>query len=152
MAVIDWWNGPLTLVVIFFALCLLLLTWSIAGVVCRACHSSGTFFIVTHTHTHTVKQATLPVLGPHCCITSLKVYAALSLQNVRFCEWLFEVSQISTHFFSLHLFVMLCFQAFWCQFPTQVQPASGVDGMSFAYLWERSLLSLHLIIFVAHLG
>ena len=44
MAVIDWWNGPLTLVVIFFALCLLLLTWSIAGVACRACHSSGTFF------------------------------------------------------------------------------------------------------------
>ena len=34
-------------------LCLLLLTWSIAGVDCRACHSSGTFFIVTHTHTHT---------------------------------------------------------------------------------------------------
>ena len=50
MAVIDWWNGPLTLV-IFFALCLLLLTWSIAGVACRACHSSGIFFIVTHTRT-----------------------------------------------------------------------------------------------------
>ena len=60
MAVIDWWNGPLTLVVIFFALCLLLLTWSIAGVACRACHSSGTFFHCdththTHTHTHTVR-------------------------------------------------------------------------------------------------
>ena len=54
MAVIDWWNGPLTLVVIFFALCLLLLTWSIAGVACRACHSSGTFFHCdTHTHTQT---------------------------------------------------------------------------------------------------
>ena len=55
MAVIDWWNGPLTLVVIFFALCLLLLTWSIACVACRACHSSGTpfFHCDTHTHTHT---------------------------------------------------------------------------------------------------
>ena len=54
MAVIDWWNGPLSLGVIFFALCLLLLTWSIAGVACGACHSSGNlFFIVTHTHTHT---------------------------------------------------------------------------------------------------
>ena len=52
MAVIDWWNGPLTLVVIFFALCLLL-TWSIACVACRACHSSGTFFSLWHTHTHT---------------------------------------------------------------------------------------------------
>ena len=51
--VIVWWNGPLTLVVIFFALCLLLLTWSIAGVACRACHSSGTFFSLWHTHTHT---------------------------------------------------------------------------------------------------
>ena len=49
MAVIDWWNGPLSLVVIFFALCLLLLTWSIAGVACRACHSSGTFFLLRHT-------------------------------------------------------------------------------------------------------
>ena len=47
-------NGPLSLVVIFFVLCLLLLTWSIAGVACRACRSSGTFFIVTHTHTHTL--------------------------------------------------------------------------------------------------
>ena len=46
-------NGPLSLVVIFFALCLLLLTWSIAGVACRACHSSGTFFHCdTHAHTH----------------------------------------------------------------------------------------------------
>ena len=45
MAVIAWWNGPLPLVVIFFALCLLLLTWSIAGISRRACHSSGTFFI-----------------------------------------------------------------------------------------------------------
>ena len=53
MAVIDWWNGPLTLAVIFFALCLLLFTWSIAGVACRACHSSGTFFSLWHTHTHT---------------------------------------------------------------------------------------------------
>ena len=55
MAVIDWWNGPLTLVVILFALCLLLLTGSIAGAACRACHSSGTFFHCdTHTHTHWV--------------------------------------------------------------------------------------------------
>ena len=54
MAVIDWWNGPLTLVVIFFALCLLLLTWSIACVACCACHSSGTpLFSLWHTHTHT---------------------------------------------------------------------------------------------------
>ena len=53
MAVIDWWNGPLTLVVIFFALCLLLLTWSIACVACHACHSSGTFFSLWHTHMHT---------------------------------------------------------------------------------------------------
>ena len=52
MAVIDWWNEPLTLVVIFFALCLLLLTWSIACVACRACHSSGTFFSLWHTHIH----------------------------------------------------------------------------------------------------
>ena len=57
MAVIDWWNGPLTLVVIFFALCLLLLTWSIASVACRACHSSGTFFHCdTHTHKHVHTQ------------------------------------------------------------------------------------------------
>ena len=57
MAVIDWWNGPLTLVVIFFALCLLLFT--IAGVACRACHSSCTFFHCdTHTHTtHTRTHA-----------------------------------------------------------------------------------------------
>ena len=41
---------PFSLVVIFFALCLLLLTWSIAGVACRACHSSCTFFLCdTHT-------------------------------------------------------------------------------------------------------
>ena len=53
MAVIDWWNGPLTLVVIFFALCLLLLTWSIACIACRACHSSGTLFSLWHTHTNT---------------------------------------------------------------------------------------------------
>ena len=31
---------------------LLLLTWSIAGVACRACHSSGTFFFHCDTHTH----------------------------------------------------------------------------------------------------
>ena len=60
-AVIDWWNGPLTLVVIFFALCLLLLTWNIAGITCRACHSSGTFFHCdTHTHTHTHVCAQTP--------------------------------------------------------------------------------------------
>ena len=66
MAVIDWWNGPLTLVVIFFALCLLLLTWSIACVACRVCHSSGTlFFIVTHTHTHThTLSLSLPLPPP----------------------------------------------------------------------------------------
>ena len=53
MAVIDWWNLPLILVVFFFALCLLLLARSIAGITCSACHSSGTFFSMWHTHTHT---------------------------------------------------------------------------------------------------
>ena len=39
---------------ILVALCLLLLTWSIAGIACRARHSPGTFFHCdTHTHTHT---------------------------------------------------------------------------------------------------
>ena len=52
MAAIDWRNEPLTLVVIFFALCLLLLTWSIAGIACCACHSSG-IFLHCDTHTHT---------------------------------------------------------------------------------------------------
>ena len=52
MAVIDWWNLPLILVVFFFALCLLLLARSIAGITCCACHSSGTFFSMWHTHTH----------------------------------------------------------------------------------------------------
>ena len=52
MTVIDWWNVPLILVVYFFALCLLLLAWSIAGITCCACHSSGTFFSMWHTHTH----------------------------------------------------------------------------------------------------
>ena len=51
MAVIDWWNLPLILVVFFFALCLLLLARSIAGITCCACHSSGTFFSMWHTHT-----------------------------------------------------------------------------------------------------
>ena len=64
MAVIDWWNGPLTLVVIFFALCLLLLTWSTAGVACRACHSSGTFF---HCDTHTHMLLTWSIAGVTCC-------------------------------------------------------------------------------------
>ena len=36
-------------VVFLFALCLLLLTSSIAGVACCACHLPGTFFIVAHT-------------------------------------------------------------------------------------------------------
>ena len=53
MAVIDWWNLPLILVVFFFALCLLLLARSIAGITCCACHLSGTFFSMWHTHTHT---------------------------------------------------------------------------------------------------
>ena len=34
---------------IFFALCLLLLAWSIAGITCCSCHSSGTFFSMWHT-------------------------------------------------------------------------------------------------------
>ena len=43
-----WWC-----VVILFALCLLLLTWSIAGIASHACHSSDTFFHCdTCTHTH----------------------------------------------------------------------------------------------------
>ena len=54
MTVTDWWNGSLPFVVFLFALWLLLLTWSIAGIACRACHSAGTFFHChTHTHTHT---------------------------------------------------------------------------------------------------
>ena len=71
MAVIDWWNGPLTLVVIFFELCLLLLTWSSASVACRACHSSGTFFIVIHTHTCClleVSPVSLVVLAIHLAL------------------------------------------------------------------------------------
>ena len=51
MAVIDWWNLPLILVVFFFALCLLLLARSIASITRCACHSSGTFFLMWHTHT-----------------------------------------------------------------------------------------------------
>ena len=45
---IDWWDGPLAVVVFLFALCLLLLPWSIAGVACRACHSFGTFSSLWH--------------------------------------------------------------------------------------------------------
>ena len=72
MAVIDWWNGPLTLVVIFFELCLLLLTFSIAGVACRDCHSSDTFFHCdththTHTHTYTHMLLTWSIAGVTCC-------------------------------------------------------------------------------------
>ena len=79
MAVIDWWNGPLSLVVIFFALCLLLLTWSIAGVACRACHSSGTFFSLWHTHTHTHTPPDLWHLPPvSWCVVH---WAALALRD-----------------------------------------------------------------------
>ena len=49
MAVIDWWNRLHTLVVFLLALCLLLLSWSIASIACRACHWSGTFFSLWHT-------------------------------------------------------------------------------------------------------
>ena len=39
---------------IFSALCLLLPTWSIAGIACRACYIVWHFlFILTHKHTHT---------------------------------------------------------------------------------------------------
>ena len=57
----------LSLVVIFFALCLLLLTWSIAGVACRACHSSGTFFHCdTHTRMHAMQVSAWTHLSS-CC-------------------------------------------------------------------------------------
>ena len=46
-----------SLVVIFFALSLLLLTWSIAGIACHACHSSGTFFSLWHTHARACTHA-----------------------------------------------------------------------------------------------
>ena len=55
MAMNDWWNGPLTFDVNFFALCFMLVTWSIAGVACCVC-SSGNFFhwdTPTPTLTHT---------------------------------------------------------------------------------------------------
>ena len=42
----GWW---LRLVMSALRWWYMLLTWSITGVACRACHSSGTFFIVTHT-------------------------------------------------------------------------------------------------------
>ena len=100
MAVIDWWNGPLSLVVIFFALCLLLLTWSIAGVACRACHSSGTFFHCdththahartharTHTHTHTHTHARLRLARPcqnfHAGQTMSVLLSVLLIQRTR---------------------------------------------------------------------
>ena len=51
MTVIDWWNGPLTLVVFFFSLCLLLLTWSIAEIACRTCSSPGTFLFYFYCNT-----------------------------------------------------------------------------------------------------
>ena len=50
-------------IIIFFALCLLLLTWSIAGVACSACHSSGTFFFSlwnTHTRARTRAHTACP--------------------------------------------------------------------------------------------
>ena len=31
-------------------------TWSITGIACRACHLSGTFFSLWHTHTHTAEN------------------------------------------------------------------------------------------------
>ena len=40
----------LAVVVIFFAFCLLLLTGSVAGIACRACHLSGTFLSFCHKH------------------------------------------------------------------------------------------------------
>ena len=73
----DWWNRPPTLVGIFFALCLLLLTWSIAGIACRACHLSGTFF---HCDTHTRAHARMHTHLFYC-----------NLERLRFlkkCTWL----------------------------------------------------------------
>ena len=96
MAVIDWWNGPLILVVIFFALCLLLLTWSIAGVACRACHSSGTFFHCdTHTHTHTHRTSPPPPPPHHtphtraraCTHTHGHTHACVSRWSWRASVW-----------------------------------------------------------------
>ena len=50
LAVIDWWNGALCSCSIF--LCnVLAATWSVAGIACRACCSSSTFFSLWHTHT-----------------------------------------------------------------------------------------------------
>ena len=63
VAVIDWWKGPLTLVVFLFALCLLLLTWSVAGIAC-SCHSSGTFSSSWLTQAHTQKKKKLRTRDP----------------------------------------------------------------------------------------
>ena len=41
-----------SLAALFFALCFLLRTWSITAVTCRACHLSGIFFSLWHTHSH----------------------------------------------------------------------------------------------------
>ena len=88
MAVIDWWNGPLSFVVIFFTLCLLLLlllTWSIAGVACRTCHSSGlSFFIMTHTHTQRDTQHTHTHTHTHTCAC---MYACTHSYTIGTCAW-----------------------------------------------------------------
>ena len=56
---------------ILFALCLLLLTWSIAGIACRACHSSGTFFSLWHTQAHTHTRCLIWTSSTVECIWSL---------------------------------------------------------------------------------
>ena len=58
VSAIWWWYvvhdaGGKYFACVLFALCLLLLIWSITGIACRACHSPGTFFSLWHTHTHT---------------------------------------------------------------------------------------------------
>ena len=70
MAVIDWWNGLLTLVIIFFALCLLQLTWSIASIACRACHSSGIFSMwYSHARSHACTLACAVLIKILCFVS-----------------------------------------------------------------------------------
>ena len=98
MAVINWRNGPLVLVVFFLAMCLLLFevslvslvvlaaTWSAAGIAYRACHSSGTFFfIVTHAHTHTHTHTRTHT---HCMKTRSQIrFRSLRVQVLKVVHW-----------------------------------------------------------------
>ena len=96
---IDWWNGPLSLVFLF-ALCLLLLTWSIAVIACRACHSSGTFF---HCDTRT------RVVGAAVSFTDLdfRLHRYLSLflgRNLFYIEFFFSSEVVHELEFFLFFF------------------------------------------------